>query len=78
MVNGYSYWYGDRLGGLTGLNCANMETFKCLEKLENLEYLYTNQWQAPIGNDSEVIDLRRTNLKSAYVNRNNSKCLLSI
>ena len=71
-----TYWYGnsDKSGSRSGLNCSSIEVFKCLEKLEDLEYLYVAQWGSFIGNSNEVVRLENTNLKITYI----SGCLANI
>ena len=64
-----TYWYGnsDKSGSMSGLNCSSIEVFKCLEKLEDLEYLYVAQWSGCIGSSNDIVRLENTNLKKAYI-----------
>ena len=54
-----------------------METFKCLEELEDLEYLYVNQYGQGIGSKSDVVDLRNTSIKTGRIRRCNCKYLFT-
>ena len=69
-----AYWYTD---GMYGLVCSNMKTFKCLEELEDLEYLYVNQYGQGIGSKSDVVDLRNTSIKTGRIRRCNCKYLFT-
>ena len=66
------------IGSMSGLNCSSIEVLKCLEGVENLEYLEIGEWGNLMGNASVILDLRNTNLKKIYIRRNYSKYLLSI
>ena len=66
----YNYWCRESNNSNSGLICSSTEVFKCLEKLEDLEYLYVCQWKNGIGNEFFVVDLRNTKLKIAEITRN--------
>ena len=59
----YNYWCKENQASCSGLVCSNIEVFKCLEGLETLKNLYAFQWTNTIGSNTEVIDLRKTNLE---------------
>ena len=68
LRTGTPYWPAGN-SNMTGLVCSNIDAYKCLENLENLEYLYTEQWSSSIGSKNTIIDFRNTNLKKANVSR---------
>ena len=68
LRTGTPYWSAGN-SNMTGLVCSNIDAYKCLENLENLEYLYTAQWSSSIGSKNTIIDFRNTNLKKANVSR---------
>lgn len=72
-----NYWCRDSGDSCSGLVCSNIDVVKNLEKLENLEYLYIDQWSRGIGNKDEILDFRNTNLKKVSIRRSRSKYLFS-
>ena len=66
------------IGGMSGLVCSSIEVFKCLENLDNLEYLYAIQFGMRIGDkNTTIIDLSKTNLKESDIRRSVRKNLFT-
>ncbi len=61
---GNCYWYAISLSALV---CSNIDVFKYLEGVKDLEYLYVAQWGDTIGDESTIIDLRNTSLITASI-----------